>query len=132
MIDYEVKIFNKVYDAAAPLCAEKKFVSTVINEVPTAFPAASLIEMDNTTVRKRQSSTPVENFALITYQLDVYATSKKKCREVFIAADNAMIAMNFSRMGGQYINNPDNTKVFRYVARYEAEVDQDGNLYRRS
>jgi len=132
MIDYENKIFNKVYAAAAPLCASKKFVSTVISDDPTAFPAASLIEMDNATIRNRQSSTPAENFALITYQLDVYATSKSKCREVFAAADDAMISMNFSRMSGQYINNFDNTKVFRYVARYEAVVDQEGNLYRRS
>ena len=132
MIDYEVKIFNKVYDVAAPLCAAKKFVSTIITEAPTAFPAASLIEMDNTTIRSRQSSTPAENFARITYQLDVYATSKSKCREVFAAADGAMIAMNFSRMSGQYVNNADNTKVFRYVARYEAEIDQEGNLYRRA
>ena len=132
MIDYEVKIFDKVHGGVAPLCANKKFVSTVIVDPPTAFPAASLIEMDNSTVRQRQSSTPVENFALVTYQLDVYATSKSKCREVFAAADAAMIAMNFSRMSGQYINNPDNTKVFRYVARYEAEIDSDGNIYRRS
>ena len=132
MIDYEVKIFNKVYKAAAPLCALNKFVSTIITEAPTAFPAASLIEMDNATIRNRQSSTPAENFSLITYQLDVYATSKSKCKEVFIAADDAMIAMNFSRISGQYINNVDNTKVFRYVARYEAEIDQKGNLYRRS
>lgn len=131
MIDFEVQIFNRVYPSVAPLCANKKFVSTVINELPSSFPAASLIEIDNATVRNRQSSTPKENFALLTYQLDVYATSKSKCREVYAAADEAMIAMNFSRMSGQYINNPDNTKVFRYVARYEAEVDTEGNLYRR-
>lgn len=130
MIDYEVKIFNRVHGVVAPLCADKKFVSTVITTPPTAFPAASLIEMDNTTVRERQGSTPEEAFARITYQLDVYATTKTKAKAVFSAADGAMIAMNFSRMSGQYINNPDNTKVFRYVARYEAEIDQDGNLYR--
>lgn len=132
MIDYEVKIFNKVHAKVASKCANKMFVSTVITEKPTAFPAASLIEMDNTTIRSRQSSTPVENFSLITYQLDVYATTKSKCREVYAAADEAMIAMNFSRMSGQYVNMPDNTKVFRYVARYEAEIDPEGNIYRRS
>lgn len=132
MIDYEVKIFNRVHSAIAALCAPKKFVSTVITEKPTAFPAASLIEIDNTTIRSRQSSTPTENFSLITYQLDVYATSKSKCREVYAAADAAMIAMNFSRMSGQYINMMDNQKAFRYVARYEAEIDTEGNLYRRS
>lgn len=131
MIDFEVKVFNSVYPFVAPLCANKKFVSTIISEAPTAFPAASLIEMDNFTVRDRQSSTPIENYARVTYQLEVYATTKSKCREVFAAADGAMIALNFNRMSGQYINNPDNTKVFRYVARYEAEMDRDGNIYRR-
>lgn len=132
MIDYEVKIFNKVYAAAASKFANNKLVSTIITDEPTTFPAGSLIEMDNRTVRQRQSSTPVENFALITYQLDVYATTKAKCRDAFKTVDDAMIAMNFDRISGQYINNAGNTKVFRYVARYEAMVDRDGNLYRRS
>ena len=131
MIDYEVKIFNRVYDSVAPLCANKRFVSTVLTEAPTAFPAASLIEIDSRTVQNRQSSTPMENFSLVTYQLDVYATSKSKCREVFSGADDAMIAMNFSRVSGQYIPNFTNTKVSRYVARYDAIIDRDGNIYRR-
>ena len=131
MIDYEVKIFNRVHGSVASLCAKNKFVSKqIVSE--TAFPAASLIEMDNTTVRNRQSSKPGENFALITYQLDVYAMKKSECRKVFAAADEAMLGMNFSRMSGRYIDNPGNPDVFRYTARYEAEVDKDGNLYRRS
>ena len=132
MIDYETQIFNRVYQAVAPLCAPKKFVSTIITEVPTAFPAASLIEVDNSTVRGRQSSTPIENFANITYRLDVYANSKKECRKVFQAADEAMVAMNFNRMGSPYQDNDRNAKIFRYVVRYEASIDRDGNLYRRA
>lgn len=131
MIDREVQIFNKVYAVVAPLCANKRFVSTVITEAPTAFPAASLIEINNRTVQDRQSSTPVENFSAVMYQLDVYATSKAKCREVFAAADDAMIAMNFNRIAGQYMDNAANTKVFRYTARYEAVIDSQGNIYRR-
>ena len=131
MIDREVQIFNTVYNVTAPLCAKNRFVSTIITEPPTAFPAASLIEINNRTVLTRQSSTPVENYANVMYQLDVYATSKSKCREVFAAADGAMIAMNFNRVAGQYMDNATNTKVFRYVARYEAEIDQEGNIYRR-
>lgn len=130
MIDYEVKIFNRVHAVASPLCAKGKFVSTVITQEPTSFPAASLIEMDNRTVRRRQSSTPVENFALVTYQLEVYAASKSKCREVYSAVSDAMTAMNFTRISGQYVNDFGNTSVFRYVARYEAEIDAEGNIYR--
>ena len=132
MIDYEVKIFNRVHAVVAPLCAKNKFVSSIITEEPTGFPAASLIEIDNRTVRSRQSSTPAENFSMVTYQLDVFATTKSKCREVYAAADEAMIAMNFTRVSGQYMNNAGNTRVFRYVARYEAEIDADGNIYRRA
>jgi len=130
MIDFEVQIFNTVHAVVSPLCAKNKFVSRqIVSE--TAFPAASLIEMDNFTVRDRQSSTPGENFARITYKLDVFAKKKSDCRKVFAAADGAMLGMNFSRMSGRYIDNPGNPDVFRYVARYEAEVDPDGNLYRR-
>ena len=130
MIDYEVKIFNRVHAAVAPLCAKNKFVSKqIVSE--TAFPAASLIEMDNTTIRSRQSSTPKENFARITYQLDVYAMKKSDCRAVYAAADAVMIGMNFSRMSGHYNDNAGNPDIFRYTARYEADIDEDGNLYRR-
>lgn len=132
MIDCEVKVFNAVYPVAAPLCASKKFVSTVIAEAPTAFPAASLIEIDNRTVRKRQGTATTEVYARVTYQLDVYATTKAKCRQVYAAVDDVMIGMNFTRTSGQYIDNFENTQVFRYTARYVAEVDQDGNLYRMS
>lgn len=131
MIDAEVKIFNRVYAKVAPLCADKKFVSTVISEEPTAFPAASLIEMDNRILRDFQTSTPIENFALVTYQLDVYATSKRECRNVFEAADETMVSMNFCRISGMYINYPTNTKLFRYTARYDAIIDRNGNIYRR-
>jgi hypothetical protein len=130
MIDYENKVFNYVHPYVAPLCAKDKFVSTIITEKPTAFPAASLIEMDNTTVRRLQSSTPVENYALVTYQLEIYATTKASCKKVLAAADKALLSLNFTRMSAPYIDNAGNTKVFRYVARYEAMVDQDGNFYR--
>ena len=132
MIDYEVKIFNRVYSDVAPLCANNRFVSTAITEAPTAFPAACLIEIDSRTWYGGQSSTPQENYALVTYQFEAFATSKSKCRQVYAAADDAMLSMNFTRVSGAYMNNADNTKVFRYVARYEAVVDRDGNLYRRS
>ena len=129
MNDYEVQIFNNVYSVAAPLCAKNRFVSTPIQSY-TNLPAASLYEMNNTTVRAMQSSTPVENFSRITYQLDVVADTKSKCRQIYAAIDERMLALNFSRLSGQYITYPDNPKVVRYVARYEAVTDKDGNLYR--
>lgn len=129
MIDYEVKVFNNVHAVVAPLCAKNRFLSTQILSY-TNLPAASLYEMDNRTVQRLQSSTPTENYARITYQLDVVAKTKAKCREIFTAADDRMLSMNFTRVSAQYITYPDNTEFVRYVARYEAVVDRDGNLYR--
>lgn len=131
MIDFEVKIFNRVHASVAPLCAKGKFISTMFSSPPTAFPAASLAEIDNITVTERQSSTPKENFGLVTYQLDVYATSKAECRKVLAAADEAMIALNFNRMSSPFAQSASNEKVFRYTARYEAMIDPEGNIYRR-
>jgi hypothetical protein len=130
MNDYEVKIFNNVYEVASGLLAAKRFVSTPLVDY-TKLPAASLYEMDSSTFRYRQSSTPVENFTLITYQLDVVASAKAECRKIYKAIDERMISLNFSRMSGHYVTYPDNPQIVRYVARYEAVVDADGNLYRR-
>lgn len=130
MIDYEVKIFNRAHSKAAHLCAKNKFLSTQIVSV-TDMPAAGLFEMNNSTVRERQGTALEEKFARITYQLDVYAASKSECRNVFAAVDDAMIGMNFTRISGRYIDNPGRPDIFRYTARYEAEIDRDGNLYRR-
>ena len=129
MIDYEVNVFDRFSRAVTPLCAKGK-VSNIYVPSPTAYPASSLYELSNTTVRNRQSSTPVENFSRIMYQLDCYAMSKPACRTLYKTADDAMIAMGFTRISGDYLDNFDSTDVFRYTARYEAVIDRDGNIYR--
>lgn len=129
MIDYEAKIFTRVYDKVASMCADGMFIGKPVPS-DASLPAGALYEMDNATVKARQSSTPVENFALLTYQLEIYAGVKKTAKKILNAADAEMIAMNFNRMSGQFIPNFDNPKVIRYVARYEAVVDREGNLYR--
>lgn len=130
MIDAELKIFNAVRPYVVSLCATNGFKS-VYTPTPSAFPTVCLYEMDNATVRKRQSSTPGENFATITYEAQIYAQTKAECRQVFAALDEAMILLGFNRFSGQFIPNADNTKVFRYVARYEAEIDVNGVIYRK-
>ena len=131
MIDYEVNVFDRVYRRVYPLCAIGKFTSVYVPN-PTDYPAGSLVELTNTTVRERQSSTPVENFARVMYQLDVYARTKQEAREVYKAADEEMIGMGFTRITGDFMDNAGNVNIFRYVARYEAEIDRDGNIYRIS
>ena len=129
MIDYEAKIFTRVYNKVSSMCADGMCIGKPV-PVKAKLPAVGLYEMDNATVRNRQSSTPVENFALITYNLEIYAGTKKSAKKILNAADQEMLSMNFVRISGQYIPNLDNPDVIRYVARYEAVIDPDGNMYR--
>lgn len=129
MIDYEVNVFDSVYRKVSHLYASGKFVSSYI-PTPTAYPAGCLVELINRTDRKRQSSTPVENYAVVMYQLDVYALSKQEAKAVYSATDDEMTALGFTRVSGDFLDNADNVNVFRYTARYEAEIDRDGNIYR--
>ena len=130
MIDFEVKIFNSVHEVVAPLCAKNRFVSKSINSYAD-LPAASLYEIDSFTVRARQSSTPRENFSRVTYQGESVAKTKAVCRSIMKAMDERMVALNFTRISGQFIDDPINQEYVRYVSRYEADIDPDGNIYRR-
>ena len=129
MIDYEVNIFDTVYRQVGSKCARGKFTSIYVQS-PTAYPAGSLIELSNRTVREFQSSTPTENFSRVMYQLDTFAMSKKEARDVYKTADEAMIGMGFTRTMGNFIDNAGNPDVYRYTARYEALIDPDGVIYR--
>lgn len=130
MIDYETAIFNAVYPDVAPLCAQNSFRSVHV-PVPSAFPAACLFEMRNTTDTRRRTGAAREDFAIITYEAHAYATDKQECKEVFGALDSTMALIGFNRISGEMIPNQSNTKVFEYVGRYQAEIDQNGVIYRR-
>lgn len=130
MIDYEVDIFNAVYPDVAPKCADKRFVSKRITGDPK-LPAASLWEISNTTVRDRQDSSRTEVFASIAYQGEVFARTKRECREIVKAMEDKLIAIGFTKVSGDYIDNPGKQDVERYVGRYEAEIDRNGMIYRK-
>ena len=131
MIDYETTIFNAVHGVAAPLCATNRFVATPILSY-TNLPAASLCEIDNRTVLRTRSTALTENLARVTYQLDVVARTKSKCRSIYAAIDDKMIGLNFSRVSMNYIPTPENGEIVRITARYSAEIDQNGVIYRAS
>lgn len=129
MIDVELHVFNDVYDDVAPLCAKNGFRS-VHTPSPTVFPTATLFEMDNRTDRTRNSTSDFEDYAVLTYEAHVYATSKATCRKVFSALDEALTRRNFNRFSGAYAPNLDNAQVHEYVARYQVRVSHDGCLSR--
>ena len=129
MIDVESYIFNAAYDDIAPLCAKNGYRS-VQGQVPTLFPAVNLYEMDNRINTDLWSNSGSDDYAILTYQAHVFATTKAECRKVAKALDDKLIRMNMTRMSGAYSPNTANSKVFEFVARYRVGVDENGVLYR--
>ena len=129
MIDVENYIFNAAYDDIAPLCAKNGYRS-VQGQVPTVFPAVNLYEMDNRINTELWSNSGSDDYAILTYEAHVFATTKAECRKVAKALDDKLIRMNMTRLSGAYSPNTANSKVFEFVARYRAGVDENGVLYR--
>lgn len=131
MIDVEADVFNYVYPDVAPLVPEGCFKSVFVPS-PPKFPFATLMEMDNITDAKNRSSARDEDYAVLTYEANVYAMDKVSCRAVMSALDTAMIRLGFTRLSSQFIPNLADNTIFRYVARYRATADANKVIYRKN
>ncbi len=131
MIDIEADVFDRVYESVAPLVPKGCFKSVYVPN-PSKFPFATLMEMDNTTDSARRSTSADEDYAVITYEANVYAMDKFDCREVMDALDKAMIRLGFTRLSMQFIPNLADSTIFRITARYRAAADGDKVIYRHA
>lgn len=131
MIDVEADVFNYVYPDVAPLVPDGCFKSMYV-PVPPKFPFATLMEMDNFTDKPNRSSAMDEEYAIITYEANVYAMDKFACRNVMNALDTAMTRLGFARLSMQFVPNLADSTLFRYTARYQATSDKNKVIYRKS
>ena len=131
MIDVEDAVFDAVYRSVSKLVPKGCFKSVYVPN-PSKFPFATLMEMDNITDTAHQSNVQRDEYAILTYEANVYATNKAGCRNVMNALDNAMIHLGFTRTFMQFIPNLADNTIFRYTARYRAAADHDNVIYRHS
>jgi hypothetical protein len=126
MIDIENVVFNTVATALRT-AFPGIFVSGEATPSPSSFPAATIVEMDNTTHISTLGTEMVEKHADLMYQVEVYSNlssgKKTQCRSIMSAIDTQMMNMGFVRTssGPQDIPNADTTK-YRMVARYRGVV----------
>lgn len=131
MIDIEADVFNRVYESVAPLVPQGCFKSVYVPN-PPKFPFATLMEMDNFTDKANRSSALDEEYAVVTYEANVYATDKFDCRDVMNALDTEMLRLGFQRLSMQFIPNLADNTIFRYTSRYQATTDQNKVIYRKN
>ena len=130
MIDLECDVFNAVYSDVFSLVPTGCFKSMYVPN-PTKFPFATLMEIDNYTDSRMRSSADIEDYAIITYEANVYAMDKPGCRKVMDALDKALTRLGFTRLSMGTVPNLADAQLFRMTGKYRAEV-KGKTIYRHS
>ena len=134
MIDIE----NQVFDRVAKRVREQFpgiFMTGEYVSSPSSFPAASLMEMDNSIRETTVDSGSNENHANVMYEANVYSNKKtgkkSECKKIMALIDEEMTAMGFVRFTLTPVPNEYDSTIYRMVARYRAAVSCDHKIYRR-
>lgn len=129
---------NEIFTSVATSVRSKHTGTTVTGEYtrkPSKFPAVTLDEIQNVVVDRLEDSSNAENFASVTYRLQVFSnkrTEKKaEAREIFATADAEMRRMGFRRV--TYTTTPEiyDSTIYNITATYEAVVSAAGYVYTR-
>ena len=134
MIDIENAVFNRVATRVREVFPDIYMAGEYVKS-PASFPAASLVEMDNSTRIDTVDSCSNENHANVMYEVNVYsnkaAGKKSECKEIIALIDDEMLAIGFSRVTLTPVPNEYDSTVYRVVARYRATVSSKHEIYRR-
>lgn len=131
MIDIESEVFDtaaKVLRAQFPGI----FVAGEQTNSPAAFPAVTIVEIDNSVYQKMRT-TKIENAVQLAYQVDVFSNTsgykKSEAKKILAVIDAELEKMGFTRTMKEPVDNLQDGSIFRYVARYEAVADKDFRIY---
>ncbi len=133
-----IDIVNEVFDTVANTVRSKHSKVRVVGEYvrfPAEFPTVTLDEIQNVSVEHLEDSSDNENYAGVTYRLQVFSNKKSgkkaEARAIFATADMKMREMGFKRI--TYTTTPEiyESTIYSIAATYEAIVGADGVVYRR-
>ena len=134
MIDIESQVFTRVATKVREQFPDIFMVGEYVSS-PSSFPAASLVEMENSVRETTIDSGSNENHADVMYEANVYsnktAGKKSECKAILTLLDNEMTAMGFVRSTLTPVPNEYDSTIYRMVARYRAAVSNDHKIYRR-
>jgi hypothetical protein len=133
-----IDVNNEVFTNVATRVRDQHAGTTVTGEYtrfPSKFPTVTLDEIQNVVVDRLEDSSNIENFAGVTYRLQVFSnkrTGKKaEARAIFATADAEMRRMGFRRV--TYTTTPEiyDSTIYNISATYEAVVSAAGYVYKR-
>ena len=133
MIDIENEVFTRIARAIRA-AAPDTYVTGEYRRAPARFPCVSIEEANNHPLRRTQSSSSMENHAMVMYEVNIYSNlktgRKTECRALAKVIDDAFAAMGFDRVMLNPIPNLEDATIYRIVARYEAVADAKNTIYR--
>ena len=130
MNDYEIDVFNAVYDVIVPdLIPEGNFRSEY-TPVFESFPAGTLIRMDSFPDWQRESTSDNEDFTNDTYEAHIYALSMDECKTIANTFAERMRQMNFRRLTMRPVLNGNDINISQIVMRFDHKIDNRGFMYR--
>lgn len=131
MIDAEFAIYNVVsndLEAAFPGI----YVTGEVSYAPSKFPAVSIVEKSNS-IFQRMRTAVIENAVSVMYEVNIYSNkigySKMEAKSILAAVDDSFTRLGFTRTFSNPVQNLEDSKIFRIVARYEAVIDRDFTVY---
>lgn len=134
MIDIENEVFDRVAKRVREQFPNIFMVGEYVKS-PSSFPAASLVEMDNSSREDTVDSGSNENHVSVMYEANVYsnktAVKKSECKAIMTLIDEEMTAMGFVRSTLTPVPNEYDSTIYRMVGRYRASVSSDHKIFRR-
>ncbi|MDL2302046.1 hypothetical protein LJC58_06810 [Lachnospiraceae bacterium OttesenSCG-928-D06] len=134
MIDIESEIFDMV-SAKVRAKYPKIFMTGEYVKSPSTFPCVSLIEADNASYQKSQTTDSVENHVSVLYEVNVYSNKtngkKTECKDIVSIIDSELAKFGFTRTMLNPIPNEEDATIYRMVGRYKAIVSKNNTIYRR-
>ena len=134
MIDIENQVFDRVAKRVREQFPNIFMVGEYVKS-PSSFPAASLMEMDNSNRISTADSGSNENHVDVMYEANVYSNKttgkKSECKVIMALIDEEMTAMGFVRSTLTPVPNEYDSTIYRMVGRYRAAVSRDHKIFRR-
>ena len=134
MIDVENQVYSYISDYIDDNYGSISKSSESSN-TPQSFPHISIVEEDNYTYENGIDSADNENYARLTYEIDIYSNKtngrKEEAKQIASVVDEAFNKLGFIRIVKSYISD---SKVFRLILRYQAispKNNIDLTFYRR-
>ena len=124
MIDIENLVFDTVYNALHTIYPNANITSGYDEQMAT-YPTVIVRETNNVPYQKMNTDDCAENYARLTYEVEVFSnkadTARSECKAILKDADTVMQGMKFRRIHKNRPLNIDRT-LYRQYARYEVIV----------